>query len=388
MFMETINDFKGLLVYTNSNTDYEDITIRNISAGLPDVLDYVILDRVSNKPYPSEVFEIAKKIYAYRPDARFWIGTAKYDQDTHPSFDFIKDSIEEIKSAFTNDSIGQTIWNNNVKGIYLNMEALYNTIDYDLSSNQNDNGCLNLSGSLSNYVHNTLDLNLLWIPYYGFKGSEDTDLTMKTIKDLAYMVARTNFFDIVIIQPRYYFGDYSGDSTLEKNLDAIKYSMNCNNICYRDGVQVFTRTHNRAKIGFEMEMDDFAYTSNGHTTNEKRIRYEKYVNAFNNYKDHPMCYYAGRLDTLKYNYPLIGLFFDTVYGDADETGTLTANDAAMIQQYTLTGAPSGYIVSICDVDGSGYLTAADASYVLQKTLDDSYVFPIIEKIYDVNAREE
>ena len=59
-----------------------------------------------------------------------------------------------------------------------------------------------------------------------------------------------------------------------------------------------------------------------------------------------------------------------------------------IQQYTLTGAPSDYIVSICDVDGSDYLTAADASHVLQKVLEDPYVFPIIEKIYDVNAREE
>lgn len=370
--METINDFKGLLVYTTSNTNFEDTTIRNISAGLPDISDYVILDRVSNKPYPSEVLKRAKKIYAYRPDARFWIGTAKYDQDTHPSFDFIKGSIEEIKSAFTNDSIGQTIWNNNVKGIYLNMEALYNTIDYNLTSNQNDNGCLNVSRSLSNYVHNTLDLNLLWIPYYGFKGSGNVDNTIKIIKDLAYMVARTDFFDIVIIQPHYY-----PTSGVVANLDAVKYSINCNNICYRDGVEVFTRTHHRAKIGFEMEVENLSVDEDG----KKRSCYERYVQAFKGFNA-PMCYYAGGLTLLKYNYPLIGLFFDIVYGDADETGTLTANDAAMIQQYTLTGAPSDYIVSICDVDGSGYLTAADASHVLQKVLDDSYVFPLIEKIYN------
>ncbi len=381
--METINNFKGLLVYTTSSTNFEDTTIRNISAGLPDISDYVILDRVSNKPYPSEVLTIAKKIYAYRPDARFWIGTPKYDQYTHPSFDFIKGSIEEIKSTFINDSTGQSIWNSNVKGIYLNMESIYGEIDYSLNINQNTDTCISVVKNVSSYVHNTLDLNLLWIPYYGFKGHKDYDLTTKTVKDLAYMVARTDFFDIVIIQPHYYFGsEYTDDSVLIKNLDAIKYSMNCSNICYRDGVQVFTRTHNRAKIGFEMEMDDFAYTSDGHKTDEKRIRYEKYVNAFNSYKDYPMCYYAGGLDTLKYNYPLIGLFFDTVYGDADGSGTLTANDAAMIQQYTLTGAPSDYIVSICDVDGSGYLTAADSAHVLQKSMDNSYTFPLINKIYN------
>ena len=99
-------------------------------------------------------------------------------------------------------------------------------------------------------------------------------------------------------------------------------------------------------------------------------------------RDYPMCYYASGLDTLKYNYPLIGLFFDTVYGDADGNGILTANDAAIIQQYTLTGAPSAHIVSICDVDGNGYLSANDAAHVLQKSMDSSYIFPLINKIYN------
>lgn len=372
MFMETINNFKGLLVYTTSDTKYNDITIRNISAGLPDILDYVILDRESNKPYASQVLEIAKKIYAYRPDARFWIGTPRYDQFEHPSFDFIKGSIEEIKNTFMNDSVGQAIWNNRVKGIYLNMEALYNTIDYNLSSNQNDNGCLSVTRNLSNYVHNTLDLNLLWIPYYGFKGDTGIDLTMKTIKDLAYMVARTDFFDIVIIQPHNY-----PKSGVVENLDAVKYSINCNNICYRDGVEVFTRTHHRAKIGFEMEVENLSSDGDG----KKRNCYERYVQTFKNFNA-PMCYYAGGLTLLQYNYPLIGLFFDTVYGDADQNGILSANDAAIIHQYTSFGAPTPQIISICDVDGSGYLTALDASYVLQKTLDDSFVFPIIERIYN------
>ncbi len=62
---------------------------------------------------------------------------------------------------------------------------------------------------------------------------------------------------------------------------------------------------------------------------------------------------------------------DKVWGDADSSGILTANDAATILHYTLYPADSAIaddMLPYCNVDAEGEITANDAALVLQKTL--------------------
>lgn len=358
--MEKINNFKGLLVYIDSDTKYTDEQIKNITAKAPDILDYVILDIYSPKPTPSEVLKVAKDIYNYRQNIRIWIGTPAYSSGIRVSANDMINNLNDIKNTFMNDSKGKTIWNNCVKGVYFNMETIYGDMDYDISFDKNNCVELNIAKDVSNHVHNDMNLNLLWIPYYN-DGSE------KIVKSMAYMVARTNVFDIVIIQPGYYF-DYS-----IQNLDAVSYSVQENNICYRNGNPIFSRIYDTATVGFEMEVDN-------DVKSYKRDRYEQYVNKFSTLKDYPMCYYANTIANIQKNYILIEDFYG-VYGDADGDGTLTANDAAIVLQYVLDGSIPERITYMCDVNGDNIITAEDSSLIFKKVIDDGFIFPIVDAAF-------
>jgi pectate lyase len=69
---------------------------------------------------------------------------------------------------------------------------------------------------------------------------------------------------------------------------------------------------------------------------------------------------------------------DAVWGDADGSGLLTANDSAVILLYVLDPAKAGLsddTVKHIDVDNNGIVGANDAALVLQKVLDGEYTFP-------------
>lgn len=370
--METINDFKGLLIYTLSSPNYDETHIKTIITKAPDISDFVILNIDSDEPSPSETLKVAKMIFQQKSNARLWIGTNKYDSmHLNVSATSIINNLNSIKNTFNNDSTGRKIWSNCVKGIYLNMESIYHTINYEASPEQNNAASFVVARDVSKYVHDSLNLNFLWIPYYGRGANE-----VKIIKDIAYMVARTDIFDLVIIQPSYYFG---GEAPIG-NLNGVKYSVEKNNICYRDDVEVFQRTSHRAKVGFEMEVDNLRSTAD---KKERRERYEEYVNKFNEFTDVPMCYYAGGIKAINdnYIYYLMEDFYGISYGDADKNGILSSNDSSIALEYSLSGKVPDEILRICDVDGSGTITANDAACILQRVLDNSYDFPIMQLVY-------
>ncbi len=74
----------------------------------------------------------------------------------------------------------------------------------------------------------------------------------------------------------------------------------------------------------------------------------------------------------------VGPDVEGIWGDVDKSGTLSANDAAVILQYTLDAAFAGvekYDFTYADVDANGSITGNDASMVLQKTLNADFDFP-------------
>jgi pectate lyase len=72
---------------------------------------------------------------------------------------------------------------------------------------------------------------------------------------------------------------------------------------------------------------------------------------------------------------------DAIWGDADDSGALTANDSAMIVLYALDPVSANLsekAIKYSDVNADGKLSAEDAAMVLQKTLDAEYVFPALK----------
>lgn len=75
-----------------------------------------------------------------------------------------------------------------------------------------------------------------------------------------------------------------------------------------------------------------------------------------------------------------------LYGDADQNGIITANDAALLQQYVLDASidisPAGRIAA--DVDGNGIITSNDIGNVYIKVSNNAFELPVESKIKGYN----
>lgn len=319
VFIVNVTNFKGVLIYTESKTNYTDENIKEITSKSPYVLDYVILDNdiTSDSVIIDKLFEVAKQIYRQKTSSRIWLGTPTYNSSRALTYNQIRTFLTNLKARFLNDTsgdyCGRKIWNNAVKGIYMNMESVYGTVNYTSSSTLLSNTSIKLANDVSYFVHNTLEnnskLNFLWIPYYGYdqytNGVRKTNNAATIIKNIGYVTSRTNIFDIVIIQPAFYEYDLGKDSNgnqivkdpdsiLETNLNGVKYSIIKNSVCYRNNVEVISRSSSAAAvIGFEMEIDSSFDATENNTRGRNGDRYNKYVDKFINYRNKPMCYYAG-----------------------------------------------------------------------------------------------
>lgn len=326
--MANITNFKGILVYTGSTISYTTNDIDAIVTNAQHVLDYVILNietNVSNSSaIVSQALAVAKQIYNKRQTARIWLGTPRYTSSDKPTYDQVRTHLTNLKTAFMNDSVGRNIWRNSVKGIYLNMETVYGTVDYTSASSLTKNASIKFANDVSYFVHNTLQtlgtsvgtkLDFLWIPYYGYNPNAAT-----IIKNIGHVIAKTNIFDLAIIQPTYYFY-YTGsgknispksetDAALAANLVGVKSSLDANNICYRDRVAVTSRASNAtATVGFEMEIDFGEDPIPDSGRKPKKERYGEYVDTFINSRSKPMCYYASGKSALVSRISLINAFY-------------------------------------------------------------------------------
>lgn len=215
------------------------------------------------------------------------------------------------------------------------MESIYGTVNYTSSSTLLNNASIKVANDVSYFVHNSLQttgtvvnskLDFLWIPYYGYTTTNINAATV--IKNIGYVVSRTTIFDIVIIQPAYYYyylgtsGNYTekqeSDSVLITNLDSVvssvKNSSNNGCVAYRNGVKVIAReNYATAIVGFEMEIDD-RYEPEFNPSKpryKKALRYNSYVNKFKSLRSStmPMCYYAGAKQSLVNNISTINNFY-------------------------------------------------------------------------------
>lgn len=291
--MANVKDFRGLLVYTGGKNT-TDITFANATYNIK---DFVLLDREGTKETKiiENFFKMAEEICKKRTNARIWIGTLMHDSMKSRTIDETKNFLTSVKNKFTSTTAGTKIWNNNVKGVYLNMEAIYGTVDFTSPSSLHKNACIKLANDVSYFVHTSLKTNnaldFLWIPYYGYN-KDAADF----IKKVGHVAAKTTIFDLIVIQPSYYFPDGKSDtdSQLAANLAAIKHSTINNRVCYRDNVFVTTKeSYSKSIIGFEMELD--ININDPKIGADRTKRYNKYVSTFDSIRKNavPICYYAG-----------------------------------------------------------------------------------------------
>lgn len=221
------------------------------------------------------VLNFIQQITTRKPNASIWIGTpginsTNYNSATS-SLDPFYDFILSLKTA-----LGNTVWETNIAGIYMNMEAIYGTVD---ENNLITNSCIKLMNDLSYRIHVNLEKEFLWIPYYGYG-----NIAATLIKNIGLVANKNTIFDYVVLQPHYYF-----DDTVPTNIDGVQTSVTKQAITYRDGVIVTPKT-SQTIIGAEMEMSWKIIPPNNYP--DFLARYTSYVNAFAQFKDvYPIIYY-------------------------------------------------------------------------------------------------
>lgn len=218
--------------------------------------------------------DVLNSILAVNPNIKIWIGTPGITSEnftTPPSLATMEAFIKDTYNALSNP--------NAVEGVYFNQEAIYGDLTYGnmLNGSLPGDKQVQLMNNTKNMLNGIIGKNnMLWVPYYGFGDDPAT-----IIKNLGYVADTLSIFTYVCVQPHYAF-----DPTVESNLNGVKYSVENNRICYRDGVPVISSpVAGKPTIGYEMEY------SHNTCTPEIEDRYQAYVDTFNTLKSKPMGFY-------------------------------------------------------------------------------------------------
>ncbi len=211
---------------------------------------------------------------------RVWIATpqskATHDLDCSNYPDQISEYIQYVNDL--REAIGAEDWNTYVNGIYIYDEAVYgwngcfqtnrNSYDEFIKHPQ-----VKTFKAISDHVRKPYTKNgktwnakqMLWAPYYGARTVEPPDGhysnegTSKHIEDIGFMANRTDIFDIILLQPMYYFRGSIHNNWYLANLPAIRNMMQQQTVTFREYNGQFTAAlgpkTSKTKIGVQMEID-------------------------------------------------------------------------------------------------------------------------------------
>ena len=266
---------KGICIFVGQAETFTDTDWQALGSSL--LTDFIIIPKESSnydsgeEGYKSQLapfmVKIINRIIAAKSTAKIWIGTpgitSKNTAMAGTSLDPIYNYLDHIRNQ-----LGLAVWNSNIAGIYMNMEAVYGSVDF---GNIISNPCIKLMSELSAKVHNNLNTKFLWIPYYGYGSNPD-----EIIKRIGYVANKSTIFDYIIIQPHNYF-----DGSVGKNVTGVKYCVSKQVVSYRDGTEV-TAKASKTVIGPEMELDWHVVPPNSYT--DFVGRYNAYVKAFAEFK--------------------------------------------------------------------------------------------------------
>ncbi len=162
-----------------------------------------------------------------------------------------------------------------------------------------------------------------------------------------------------------YIGKYNYDIEYAEFVDGIDTVVVKGKITIPDGVTV-TRNSVELKTGdYVVGGDILKITIADDQANEKHVL----VNAEKVAEDG---YY-----TVPDNENLIlTIGYNGIWGDANGDMQITADDASMTMQHSLSPILNEETIALIDVDGDGAISATDASNILQKSLSSNFLFPV------------
>ena len=279
---QTASIIKGMCIFAGQAETFTDSDWQAI-ANSP-VTDFIIIPKEAAHYGATEagyktnlapfMIKVINQLVSRKASSKIWIGTPGISSLNYPSLISSFDPIHKYLS-YVRDQVGASVWSSNIGGVYMNMEAIYGSVNY---SNIYENSCIKLMNDISYSVHNLLKTKFLWIPYYGY-GTNPAEI----IKRIGY-VANTNIFDYVVIQPHYYF-----DETVPENLTGVQHCVRKQTISYRDGLAVTDKT-SRTIIGVEMELSWKVVPPNNYA--DCVARYNEYITAFSEFKNiKPIIFY-------------------------------------------------------------------------------------------------
>ncbi|MDP4205293.1 MAG: DUF4855 domain-containing protein [Bacteroidota bacterium] len=254
------------------------------------VTDFVIIPKEAGKYGNSAegykanlsplILNTVNQLVSRRSTAKIWIGTPGISSK---NFEIAPSSLAPFVEFISNlrNQIEAKVWKNNIRGIYMNQESVYGSVDYnDIMAN----GTIKLMNDLSSEVHKKFKKEFLWIPYYGYGSYSD-----EIIKKIGYVTNQKTIFDYVVIQPHYYF-----DKNVPQNLTGVHYCVSKQSICSTKGEIVIPKK-SKTQVGAEMELSGKIVPPNN--TPESLKLYNEYVASFTEFKGKSpiIFYYDGNV---------------------------------------------------------------------------------------------
>ncbi|WHX31262.1 hypothetical protein QNK09_03185 [Brevibacillus agri] len=235
----------------------------------------------------------SKSLYISLPALNNNISTI---QNVDKFYSFYLDFLKKAKKACI-DILGSDALIAFVDGFYFRTETIF-PIDQKISATKpTSNKMVKLLNDLAFEIRNTYEVQFMWCPYYGY-GTYADNIT----HNLGIIANRTDIFDIICIQPQYYFQG----SAYKKNVDRVYTSAFEKNVVDINGNPVGggRTSFATALIGVNMEADDNFRSS-------RKAEFDYYIQQFQSLTSKaPMVFYCGSTANLVKNTPLVNAIRD------------------------------------------------------------------------------
>lgn len=255
--------------------------------------DYRLPANYHVKDYIEDAVSLATRLTALNGGVKLWFSVPSAENFhalTHLFAPAWSDTVDMIKNAVPSD-----IWQNNVQGIYYAGEDIvtsgYTKFDNGAPEENFNNPIVYSMRAVSDKVH-SYGKKLLWIPYYHEAAPSS--------KNLGHVVNLTDIFDIVIIQPSFFF-----NAARTEEIGIVSNCVKQQAVVDINGNIIGGKKISGTEIGFEMEIDHQFYENDSYVS-----RYYAYEQGFGSFVGgFPTAYYAGSPETLLKLSDIISKFF-------------------------------------------------------------------------------
>ncbi len=285
-----IEDGKTKQIVTNEDIDSLDKSVTEVTMpGWHERFQGYYKDRIAVQnparnlnDFMERSAKLAERIAEVSPEAGIWLSFPAIN--LYASCELFGEVYKKYVFDLSKELISKETWDKNIRGFYFSSEDIVNdftVFHYEDDTYNTDfgNPIVKLIKYLSEIVHAD-GKKMLWIPYYRTGGWSQNGMR------LGYIANRTDFFDYVVIQPSYYFA-----ANTAPNVGVVEKSVEKQTVVDFYG-DAFGEKISKTVLGPEMEIaeDGGANVSE----DDRRDRYLAYEKAYKKFVGkYPIIYYAA-----------------------------------------------------------------------------------------------